>query len=62
MPPCKPESAYTKSFVSTSGSTAQLLKLDAEATVAEAVEDELADRTDCKQHSQARPVCLLEYC
>lgn len=58
MPPCKPERAYTKSSVSTSGSTTHLLKLDAETAVAEAVEDEPDDRTDCKQCSQARPACL----
>ncbi|RYO27756.1 hypothetical protein AA0113_g12246 [Alternaria arborescens] len=48
MPPCKPERAYTKSSVSTSGSTTHLLKLDAETAVAEAVEDEPDDRTDWK--------------
>ncbi|KAI0571355.1 major facilitator superfamily transporter [Pyrenophora tritici-repentis] len=48
MPPCKPERAYTKNSVSTSGSMTQLLKLDAEAAVAEAVEDEPADRIDWK--------------
>jgi hypothetical protein len=62
MPPYKPERAYTKSSISTSDSTAQLLKFDAEAAVAEAVEDEPADRKDCKQRPRARPACLPEYC
>ncbi|KAI0616956.1 major facilitator superfamily transporter [Pyrenophora tritici-repentis] len=48
MPPCKPERAYTKSSVSTSGSMTQLFKLDAEAAVADVVEDEPADRIDWK--------------
>lgn len=61
MPPCKPERGYTKNSVSTSGSTTQLLKLDAESAVAEAVEDEAADSTDCKQRSQAKPACLSDY-
>ncbi|KAJ4332565.1 hypothetical protein N0V95_009632 [Ascochyta clinopodiicola] len=48
MTPCKPERAYTKSSISTSGSMTQLLKLDAEAAIAEAVEDEPADPVDWK--------------
>ncbi|CAN9337133.1 unnamed protein product, partial [Alternaria alternata] len=44
MSPCKPERVCTKSSVSTSGSTTELLKLDAETAVAEAIEDEPADR------------------
>ncbi|CAN9331264.1 unnamed protein product [Alternaria alternata] len=44
MSPCKPERVCTKSSVSTSGSTTQLLKLDAETAIAEAIEDEPADR------------------
>lgn len=66
MPPWRPERSYTKSSISTAGSTAQLLKLDAEAAiaedvVAEAAEDELADRIDCKQRTQAKPTCLPQY-
>ena len=62
MSPCKPERVCTKSSVSTSGSTTQLLKLDAETAVAEAIEDEPADRIRCKQHPRTMPACLPEHC
>jgi hypothetical protein len=62
MPPGKPERAYTKSSVSTSDSTTQLLKLDAEAAVADAVENEPVDCIDCKHRSRTKRACLPEYC